>query len=321
MSKIVVPGAVFSNSQVPGATPRALRARGRRLAAVLAMTASAVLTLTGCFEIVEISDAAEDASQPPAVVATDASVTSGTAAEVLDSLAVKGRSPKTGYDRKEKFGTAWLDVDRNGCDTRNDMLQRDLDDAVLEGRCKVLSGTLVDAFTGTQIDFVRGEKTSTLVQIDHIVALSDAWQKGAQQLTQAQRVTLANDPLNLLAVDGPSNSAKGDSDAASWLPQNTGFRCEYVARQISVKATYGLWVTPAEKDAMHRVLNTCPGQPAYTSEFTPGTEVAGAPAAAAPELRFENCAAARAAGLTPLYRGSPGYGAHLDGDGDGVACE
>jgi hypothetical protein len=157
------------------------------------------------------------------------------------------------------FGSAWLDVDRNGCDTRNDILARDLTEIAKSGRCRVLTGTLADPYTGTQIMFVRGNATSTKVQIDHVVALQNAWITGAQQLTQDKREALANDPRNLLAVDGPTNSAKGARDAATWLPPSKSFRCAYVARQIEVKAAYGLWVAPAEHDAMERVLGACGG--------------------------------------------------------------
>jgi len=103
-------------------------------------------------------------------------------------------------------------------------------------------------------------KTSNAVQIDHVVPVSDAWQKGAQQLSSQTRYNFYNDPLNLLAVDGPSNESKSDSDAASWLPPNKSFRCSYVARQIAVKYKYHLWVTQAEHDAMASVLGTCPGK-------------------------------------------------------------
>ncbi|WP_411699459.1 HNH endonuclease family protein [Conyzicola sp.] len=178
--------------------------------------------------------------------------------EVLETLDVKGRAPKTGYDRDDKFGTAWVDMDQNGCDTRNDVLARDLVVTTMGDTCRVLTGTLADPYTGTSIDFVRGEATSGLVQIDHVVALSNAWQTGAQQLDAERRYEFANDPVNLLAVDGPTNGSKGDGDAATWLPPNASFRCAYVSRQITVKAAYDLWVTPAEHDAMTRVLAGCP---------------------------------------------------------------
>ncbi|WP_076263903.1 GmrSD restriction endonuclease domain-containing protein [Intrasporangium flavum] len=182
----------------------------------------------------------------------------------LDRLPVKGRAPKTGYAR-DRFGPSWTDdVDvaggHNGCDTRNDVLRRDLTDERLKPGthgCVVLSGRLADPYTGRVIAFERGASTSSKVQIDHVVALGDAWVKGAQQLTPAQRTALANDPLNLLAVDGPTNSAKRDSDAASWLPPNRAFRCTYVARQVAVKARYHLWVTGAEKAQTARLLASC----------------------------------------------------------------
>ncbi len=182
-----------------------------------------------------------------------------TALAQLDSIPVKGRAPKTGYAREE-FGPAWADVDRNGCDTRNDILARDLESETFKPgtrNCVVATGRLADEYTGTTINFVRGNTTSSAVQIDHLVALSDAWQKGAQRLSAEQRRQLANDPLNLMAADGPTNSAKGDKDAATWLPPNKPFRCEYVARQTAVKAKYRLWVTQAEHDAIAGILADC----------------------------------------------------------------
>ncbi len=285
-----------------------------------------------------------------------------TALALLETLPVKGRAPKTGYDR-EQFGQAWADVDRNGCDTRNDMLNRDLTDIVHASSvpCKVQSGLLDDPYTGTEIPFLRGQTTSSDVQIDHVVALSDAWQKGAQQLTAGQRLAFANDPLNLQSTDGPTNQQKSDGDAATWLPPNKGYRCEYVARQVSVKATYTLWVTQAEHDAMVRVLSDCTGILAPTNQVAPSvatpvepapTEapapapvvepVAPAPAPVVPEAvappvvvpapvapapvapapaSYANCAAVRAAGAAPIHAGTPGFSPTFDGDGDGVGCE
>jgi len=166
------------------------------------------------------------------------------------------------------FGQAWADVDRNGCDTRNDILRRDLTAYRLRSAthgCLVLSGTLHDPYTGATIAFVRGQSTSAKVQIDHVVALSDAWQKGAQQWSTPRRTAYANDPLNLLAVDGLTNQRKSDGDAATWLPPNKAYRCPYAARQIAVKSRYGLWVTQAERDALARILAACPSQPLPTN--------------------------------------------------------
>jgi hypothetical protein len=213
----------------------------------------------------------------------------GTALAALEALDVKGRAPKTGYDR-DQFGPAWTDTDRNGCDTRNDILARDLTGQTFKPGtrdCVVATGVLDDPYTATWIHFVRGQNTSTAVQVDHVVALSDAWQKGAQQLSASQRTAFANDPLNLLAVDGPTNAQKGDGDAATWLPSNKSFRCDYVARQIAVKATYKLWVTAAEKGAMTRVLASCPdqvlpgaGTAARAYEITPRSTQSAKPAPA-----------------------------------------
>ena len=194
---------------------------------------------------------------------------SNNATVVLETLQVKGRAPKTGYDRTGAFGRAWLDTDRNGCRTRDDILTRDLRNTTREGRCKVISGVLNDPYSGRTINFERGPRTSQAVQIDHVVALSDAWQKGAQNLSQRERVLLANDPLNLLAVSGPLNQQKSDHDAASWLPPNKAYRCPMVARQIAVKSRYGLWVSPPEKDAMKRVLKSCPNQTIPVGGFDP----------------------------------------------------
>ena len=184
------------------------------------------------------------------------------AIDQLNSLPVKGRAPKTGYTRAQ-FGQEWADVDRNGCDTRNDILKRDLTNIVFKAKtreCVVMSGVLIDPYSGDRMEFLRGEKTSGLIQIDHVVALSNAWQTGAFQKTLAERTQFANDSLNLLAVKGSLNNQKGDGDAATWLPPLKSYRCAYVARQIAVKKKYGLWVTPPEKAAIAAILAKCPDQ-------------------------------------------------------------
>ena len=199
----------------------------------------------------------------PAAPAAPAEAPADTLA-TLDTLPVKGRAPKTGYDR-DLFGQRWtddvaVDYGYNGCDTRNDILRRDLVDVVIKpgsNGCAVLSGVLNDPYTGTVVDFLRGPGTSAEVQIDHVVALSDAWQKGAQQWDEITRRNFANDPANLQATIGWVNQEKGDGDAATWLPPNKSYRCTYVTRIVDVKAAYGLWVTPAEHDAIARVLADC----------------------------------------------------------------
>jgi hypothetical protein len=186
---------------------------------------------------------------------------------IIEAQVTKGRAAKTGYTRAQ-FGQTWADVDRNGCDTRNDILKRDLTGQVYKEKtreCVVLSGTLIDPFSGETINFVRGNVSSMEVQIDHVVALSNAWQTGAIKLSIKDRTAFANDPMNLLAVKGRLNSQKGDGDAATWLPPLKSFRCDYVARQIAVKIKYKLWFTAPEKEAMVRILKSCPEKALPTS--------------------------------------------------------
>ena len=180
---------------------------------------------------------------------------SGQTVAVLDTLPVKGRAPMTGYSREE-FGPDWSDVNRNGCDTRNDILTRDLSGTEIVN-CVVQRGVLSDPYSGETVQFTRGPVSSMDVQIDHVVALANAWQTGAFKWSPEKRERFANDPRNLLAVRGDLNLQKGDGDAATWLPPRKSFRCEYVERQIDVKAAYQLWVTEPEKAAMMRVMATC----------------------------------------------------------------
>ena len=177
---------------------------------------------------------------------------------VLNSLSVKGRAAKTGYTRAQF--THWSDLDRNGCDARNDTLKRDLTEVIYKAGtrdCKVISGLLLDPYSGKVITF---SSTKSNIDIDHVVALSNAWQTGAAYFDKTKRQQIANDPLNLLAVDFSLNRQKGDGDAATWLPPLKSYRCDYVARQIAVKAKYGLWVTQPEKSAIIKLLEKCEGQ-------------------------------------------------------------
>jgi hypothetical protein len=207
---------------------------------------------------------APDTPEPPAsptLTPTPTVITPGPASALalLGTLPVKGRAPKTGYSR-DAFGQAWADTDRNGCDTRNETLRRDLADKSIQARtngCVVRSGKLApDPYTAQIIAFVRGGANE--VAVDHVVALGDSWQTGAAVWPIRKRLAFANDPLNLLAVDASANRQKSDANAASWLPPNKAYRCAYVARQVAVKVRYQLWVIAAERDAMHRILLTCP---------------------------------------------------------------
>ncbi|GAB10797.1 hypothetical protein GOARA_062_00650 [Gordonia araii NBRC 100433] len=201
---------------------------------------------------------------PPAESSSNPTAAAKAALMRLDRLEVKGRAPKTGY-RRSVFGRAWSDevavaLGRNGCRTREDILRRDLTDVRLKGHCAVMSGWLDDPYTRERLRFERGVDVRR-IQIDHVVALADAWQTGAQQWTPPRRLDFANDPRNLQTTAGWANQRKGSSNAASWLPPNRSYRCTYVARQIEVKAAYGLWVVPPERDAMRRVLSRCADWP------------------------------------------------------------
>ncbi|ASR54102.1 deoxyribonuclease [Cellulomonas sp. PSBB021] len=310
------------------------RGRVRPVCAVAGLLAA--LTLAGCSDV-SLGPSTQPAEPPPATASADptasargnaapppptATTDPGPAVAALDRLVVAGRAPLTGYDR-DLFGYRAVDADRNGCDTRNDILRRDLVDAVVRADgCVVLSGTLVDPYSGRTIAFERGAATSGAVQVDHVVALADAWQKGAQRWDGATREAFANDPLNLLAVDGTLNAAKGSGDAATWLPPARGSRCAYVARQVAVKQAYALRVTAAEHDAIARVLRSCPDEAlSPPSPVTPRRATTGGAPTPPPAGSFASCADARAAGAAPLHAGDPGYRPGLDGDGDGIACE
>jgi hypothetical protein len=229
------------------------------------------------------------ASKAPAAAEGHVAST-GSALAGVARLDVKGRAPRSGYRRKQ-FGDGWATVD--GCDTRDRILNRDLRAKTFRAatnRCVVLSGRLADPYTSTTIQYVRGSAAG--VDIDHVVALGDAWQKGAQPWSPRERVAFANDPLNLLAVDASANRQKGDGDTATWLPSNKPFRCTYVARQVSVKLKYAVWVTRAESAAMLRVLVKCPSMRLPAAGRVPITGSSGARV-------FDSCAAARGAAVAP----------------------
>lgn len=232
--------------------------RRRAITVFIAATVGLVILGASLPAMIQLSflEPAPSTSPPALHPVEDGSSVKTSALEALHGLEVKGRAPKTGYARSE-FGDGWAKV--NGCTTREIILYRDLINTKREGECSVTEGVLRDPYTGE--DIVFSKQRSSEVQIDHVIALSDAWQKGAQLLSKQERIQLANDPLELLAVSGKENQAKSDGDAATWLPKNKAFRCQYVARQISIKIKYRLWVTTAERDAMKQVLSGCPDEP------------------------------------------------------------
>ena len=258
----------------------------------------------------------------------------GTALATLDELKVKGRAPKTGYSR-DQFGSGW-GTQPGGCDTRQTVLRRDLANVKILATddCTVIGGKLNDPYTGAAVT----AKTTTVddLEADHMVAASDAWQKGAQQLSDERREAFYNDLLNLQTTIGAVNASKGDGDAATWLPPNTRYRCTYVSRQIAVKSKYDLWVTKAEKAAMTRVLIRCPNQKLPTGASArkvvdkkptmvdpkPKPAPKSSPKAKTTDPRFPTCKAANAAGYGDYVRDKdPEYEWYRDNDHDGVVCE
>jgi hypothetical protein len=226
---------------------------------------AAIVTVAGLVGVI-ITHPSSYTPQPASNANAEASADVILATTILSKLEIKGRAPKTGYDRKE-FYAGWPNID--GCSLRQHILKRELGStAVLaDDKCTVLGGEFDEPYTGKHLVFSQKSDLSSGLQIDHVVALSDAWQKGAQYLDEDIRYQIATDPLNLLAVDSKTNQGKSDGDAATWLPPNKAFRCQYIARQISVKYKYQLWVTQAEHDAMAKVLQTCPNEPTIGVEL------------------------------------------------------
>lgn len=234
--------------------------------AVTALIGSAIVILTIILNPNAYQKKAETVAQTDKTTQVDEGQKSvekplAIAKELLEKLEVKGRAPKTGYKRTA-FYNGWPDID--GCNLRQKILKRDFGEtAKIDEKCNVVAGRFYEPYTGEEMEFKSRAEISKKIQIDHVVALSDAWQKGAQYKTSEERYKIATDPLNLIAVQAAANQQKSDGDAATWLPKNKDFRCQYVARQISVKHKYLLWVTEAEKEAMKQILESCPGQRTY----------------------------------------------------------
>ncbi len=238
-----------------------MRLKKRRIIAVLFALVGVVVWLVAnpaSYEQ-EFTQAVNDGADFSAEAVTEPDPNAKLAVDVLEKLEVKGRAPKTNYSR-EQFYSGWPNVD--GCSLRQRIIKREFGESAVLEECNVVAGEFDEPYTGEHKKYSVRDEISNGIQIDHVVALSDAWQKGAQNIDASKRYEMATDPLNLLAVDASSNKKKSDGDAATWLPPNKKFRCQYVARQVSVKYKYSLWVTEAEKNAIFKILENCPKEPA-----------------------------------------------------------
>jgi hypothetical protein len=187
--------------------------------------------------------------------------------DVLDGLVIVPQRAR-GYDyRRAAFGDAWDDNNsapggHNGCDTRDDILDRDLVEKtyVSTKRCPqaVATGVLHDPYTSATIAFTRGAKVGAAVQIDHLVPLAYAWDMGARNWPDDMRLRFANDPANLLAVAGQVNQDKGDQGPGAWMPPNHAFWCQYAMQFTAVLRGYSLPVDQASADELRQAAATCP---------------------------------------------------------------
>lgn len=193
----------------------------------------------------------------------------GRALRQLAALRTTLKAPAADYER-DYFGTAWADVDGNDCRTRDDVLARDLTQVRKRDDCTVVSGVLRDPYTGHRLVFLKSRASA--IQIDHVVALSLAWRSGADGWPAGKRAAFANDPLNLLAVDGPTNQRKSDSGPSEWLPPNTRYDCTYVMRFVRVSFLYGATIGADDRAMARRVLRTCTvvkGHPTLLAALSP----------------------------------------------------
>lgn len=265
-------------SLIPG-TSRRRRRRSRKNSPLVLLIAAVVVIAggfyTGSFDSVlgresdphaETAAAPADGQAPNQVFFQLTADQASMARQQLEALPVKPKY-ESGYERS-KFGQPWTDKAQgvafagNSCKTRDDILNRDLVNPQHKDNCVVTSGKLWNPY-GTKgnpnndwIDFTRG--SGTAVDIDHVVALENVWATGGYLLSDEQRVAIANDPINLVAVRGSDNRAKGSKDVSEWVPVNRDIHCGYAASQIQVKSKYGLWVTDNEKHVLSQMLDTCP---------------------------------------------------------------
>lgn len=195
------------------------------------------------------------------------------ALQALDGIDVTPATRIPAYNRKEQFtpggkGTSWPDIAGTGCNTRDDILAAQLTNVVRNEKCQVVTGTLDDPYTGNVIDFerdvtVNGKKVggnSMAVQIDHKYPLKKFWEGGAWKWTLEERVAAANDPLNLVASDGPANNFKSAKGPSEWMPSTSGnaaYDCTFATDVVTVLVKYDLTATKADIASLRSTLTTC----------------------------------------------------------------
>lgn len=246
--------------------------------------------------------------------------------ELLSGLTVDDDpEPRAPYERND--WPTWRDIDGDGCDAREQALKNDSKGPVEIGEnCEIKSGLWISPY-----DEIKSSNPADL-EIDHIVPLAEAHRSGGWQWGPELRITFANDPSELVVTSRSSNRSKGSQTPDQWRPENNKYWCTYATKWVSIKLKYRLTVTTAERDALGQMLEKCPastaiapsnGSPTQTVQPPSPTTTAEAPLAPLPSssVHYKSCSEARAAGVTPIYEGQPGYGKHLDGDGDGIACE
>lgn len=178
----------------------------------------------------------------------------------LMKLVVKERDYNIPRYNRAYFGKPWEDVDKNKCDTRNDILKRDLTQITYKysnNNCIVKTGILKDPYSNETINFTQGYNTSLEVQIDHVIPLAQSWREGAYKWSDEKRVEFANDPDNLLAVKGSLNSSKSDKEITSWQPPYKNYLCTYVEKQIKIKIKYNLETDKKEFATFKNIIKTC----------------------------------------------------------------
>jgi hypothetical protein len=216
-----------------------------RAVLLLALLALATIPAAACTRV----DAA------PASTAPDAASAGAGPSALLDRLAVGPEQDAATY-RRAAFGRRWADVDGNGCSTRDDVLARDLEQVRRRGRCVVVAGTFTDVYTGATGRFEKAR--ADLVQIDHVVALAEAWRSGASTWTEDRRLRYANDPTVLVVTTRAVNSGKGDQDAGTWAPADRSRACRFARMVVEIKTAYGLSVDPRERAGLRSDLAGCP---------------------------------------------------------------